>query len=133
MASPGGAPLRRAACAALLLLAVTAAPGFAQHRARLSADLADHLAAGSQAIDVIVHGDAAEVDALAARYNLAVTRYLKSGAVLRVTAGQLDALQQRRGRRSPVGRHPAPVVDGDDRRERSAPTRCGPAAAARRR
>ena len=30
----------------------------AQHRARLSADLADHLAAGSQAIDVIVHGDA---------------------------------------------------------------------------
>ena len=35
----------------------------AQHRARLSADLADHLAAGSQSIDVIVHGDQATVDA----------------------------------------------------------------------
>ena len=34
-----------------------AGAGCAQHRARLSADLADHLAAGSQSIDVIVHGD----------------------------------------------------------------------------
>jgi len=92
--SPAGAPLRRAACAALLLLAVTAAPGFAEHRARLSADLADHLAAGSQSIDVIVHGDRADVDALASRYNVLVARYLKSGGVLRVNAGQLDALQR---------------------------------------
>ena len=48
--------------------------------------------AGSQTIAVIVHGTRTEVDALAARYNLRVARYLKSGAVLRLTAGQLAAL-----------------------------------------
>ena len=80
------------------LLASNAAPvplaNGAAHRARLSADLADHLASGSQAIDVIVHGDTATVDALASRYNLIIKKYLKSGAVLRVNAGQLDALQK---------------------------------------
>src|SRR5262245_53626030 len=86
--------IARAALAAAVLLGAPAAPAYADHRARLSADLADHLAAGSQAIDVIVHGDAAHVDAIAARYNLVVFRRLKSGAVLRVNAGQLDALQK---------------------------------------
>src|SRR5213080_4170827 len=71
-----------------------AAPAHAEHRARLSADLADHLAAGSQTIDVIVHGDAATVGALAARYNARIKKVLKGGAVLQVTAGQLDALSQ---------------------------------------
>jgi serine protease AprX len=82
--------------AALSLAAMTmAAPaGAAGHRARLSADLADHLAFGSASIDVIVHGTRAEVDALAAKYNVRVKRYLRTGAVLRVTAGQLAALQQ---------------------------------------
>jgi serine protease AprX len=56
--------------------------------------LADHLAFGSQSIDVIVHGDSAQVDAIAARYNLVIGRRMKSGAVLRVNAGQLDALQK---------------------------------------
>src|SRR5207344_449948 len=87
-----GRPVR-AAIAAAVLLGATAVPCLAEHRARLSADLADHLAAGSQLIDVIVHGDAAHVDAIAARYNLVVARRLKSGAVLRINAGQLDALQ----------------------------------------
>ena len=63
------------------------------HKARLSADLADHLNAGSQSIRVIVHGNRAEVDALAARFNLVVGRYLASGAVLLVNAGQLAALR----------------------------------------
>jgi len=40
---------------------------------------------------VIVHGTRAEVDAVAARYNLRVARYLKSGGVLLVNAGQLTA------------------------------------------
>jgi hypothetical protein len=76
-------------------LAYAAAPAFAQaHHARLSADLADHLSAGSQAIRVIVHGTRAEVDALAARYNLTVARYMRSGAVLLVNAGQLAAIRQ---------------------------------------
>src|SRR5262245_3900724 len=69
------------------------APAAAQHRARLSADLADHLAAGSQAINVIVHGDKATVDTLARRYNVTVKKYLSEGGVLRVTAGQLAALR----------------------------------------
>src|SRR5437870_11186789 len=78
-----------------VLVCIFAAPAAAaSHRARVSADLADHLAAGSQAIDVIVESDKAAVDALAARYNLVVRRYLRSGAVVRVNAGQLDALQQ---------------------------------------
>jgi serine protease AprX len=69
-------------------------PARAAHKARLSADLDDHLAAGSQSISVIIHGTRAEVNALAARYSLQVKRFLKSGAVLDVTAGQLAALQQ---------------------------------------
>src|SRR6185503_1098374 len=64
------------------------------HRARVSADLADHLNVGSQSIRVIVHGERSEIDALAARYNLRVARYLKSGAVFVVNAGQLEALRQ---------------------------------------
>jgi serine protease AprX len=75
---------------ALLLLA--AAPVQAAHRARLSADLATHLQAGTQSIDVIVHGSRAAVDALARQYNLTVRKYLRQGAVLRITAGQLAAV-----------------------------------------
>src|SRR5213075_3040606 len=68
-------------------LVAPAAPVGAAHRARLSADLADHLNAGSSSISVIVHGTKAEGDALASRYNLVVKRRMKSGAVLQVTAG----------------------------------------------
>jgi len=79
---------------ALALLAVLAfsTPALAAHRARLSADLADRLAGGSQAIDVIVHGAPNDIAALASRYGVKVKRTLRSGAVLSVTAGQLDAL-----------------------------------------
>ncbi len=85
----------RAGGLALALCLASAAAAHAEpHRARLSADLADHLAAGSSSIDVIVHGDPGFVAALAARYNLVVAKRLASGAVLRVTAGQLDVLRQ---------------------------------------
>ena len=67
----------------LFLLAASVQPALAQRRARLSEDLADHLAAGSQTIDVIVHGDAAEVTALARKYNLRVKKSMRSGAVVR--------------------------------------------------
>jgi serine protease AprX len=80
-----------------LLFLASVAPAAAAHRARLSADLADHVNAGSQQIDVIVHGDQATVDAIATRYNLKVKRYLASGGVLQVNAGQLVALQQDEG------------------------------------
>ena len=71
---------------------VAATPAQAQHRARLSADLNDHLTSGSQQVEVIVDG-AATADRLAAKYNLKVKRRLKSGGVLSVNAGQLAALQ----------------------------------------
>src|SRR5690349_19662261 len=80
---------------ALLVLALGfGTPALAAHGARLSADLVDQLAAGSASIDVIVHGTAAEVDALATRYGVKMKRRLRSGAVLTVSAGQLDALRQ---------------------------------------
>ena len=50
--------------AALLSIAI---PSFAERRARLSTDLADHLAAGTQSIDVIVQGDKSTVEGLASR------------------------------------------------------------------
>jgi serine protease AprX len=76
--------------------AFLATPAQAQHhRARLSADLADHLTAGSSSsVEVIIDGDKATVDRLASRYNLVVKRYMRSGGVVRVNAGQLFALQQ---------------------------------------
>jgi serine protease AprX len=92
-------PLGRALLSLCVLVSsLAAAPAAASgpngHKARLSADLSDHLNAGSQRIRIIVHGTRAEVDTLAARYNLRVTRYLESGAVLIVNAGQLEALRQ---------------------------------------
>jgi len=75
-----------------LTLVGAVAPAAAAPHARLSADLNDALSKGTQTIDVIVHGDQAAVDALARQYNLVVKRYLKSGGVLRVNAGQLAAL-----------------------------------------
>jgi serine protease AprX len=94
MKSPNLARASRSCLAALAFLVLAAAPAAAGHKARLSADLADHLRAGSPSIDVIVHGTRQEVEALATRYNLRVRKLLKSGAVLRVTAGELDALLQ---------------------------------------
>ncbi len=80
--------------AALLAIAALLPAAPAAASARLSADLADHLAAGSQSVKVIVQGTRAEVDAVAARYNLVVKRYLTTGAVLKVTAGQLAAMRE---------------------------------------
>src|SRR3954462_13520371 len=90
-----GLSLRHGRWAAGLAVAatLTATPALAQHRARLSEDLADHLNAGSQSIDVIVHGEGTSVAALARRYNLRVKKALKEGAVLTVNPGQLDTLR----------------------------------------
>jgi serine protease AprX len=76
----------------LCSVAAAAAPSPA-HKARVSADLEDHIVAGSQTIRVIVHGTRTEVEAVAARYNLRIVRYMKSGVVLEVNAGQLAALR----------------------------------------
>src|SRR4051794_13124802 len=82
----------RVALAGGLAVAVCA-PVQAQHRARLSADLAGHLNAGSQTIEVIVDS-AATADRLAAKYNVKIKRRMRSGGVLVVNASQLSALQQ---------------------------------------
>src|SRR5256885_3015474 len=89
------APARfRAFAIAACLLTGSAVPAFAAGpKARLSADLADHLTNGSQEIRVIVHGSKAEVDAIAIRYNVRIVRFMASGAVLLVNAGQLAALR----------------------------------------
>ena len=72
--------------------AVSAQP--ASGRARLSRDLADHVAAGAGApADVIVEGSRAQIEAAAGRYGVAVVRWMKHGAVLRAAGGQLEALQ----------------------------------------
>ena len=83
--------------AVLILLAVAIQPAGAQRRARISQDLADHLAAGSQAIDVIVEGAPEKVAALARKYNLPIRKAMRSGAVLRMNASQLAVVQNDEG------------------------------------
>ncbi len=85
--------LTAAAVVALTFVLAEDASAQQRRRARLSADLAEHVSAGSAGVDVIVRGTQAEVEALAARYNVRVKRHLRSGAVLRVTGGQLAAIQ----------------------------------------
>ncbi|HMF93642.1 MAG TPA: S8 family peptidase [Vicinamibacterales bacterium] len=61
------------------------------HRALLSSDLLQHVGASARA-RVFVHGDAATIDALAARYHLEVLRRLEHGAVFAASSAELDAL-----------------------------------------
>jgi serine protease AprX len=65
------------------------------HKARLSADLVDSLANGSQNIEVIAHGTRGACETLARTYGLVIRKYLTNdGCLFRLTAGQLAALQQ---------------------------------------
>ena len=69
-----------------------AMPAAAQHRARLSKDLAAELESPTRAaLQVIVSGDTARVQKLAARFGLRVTKVLDAGAVLEGSANQFDA------------------------------------------
>ena len=94
------------------LVIMPAATASAQrHRARLSADLADQLAADSPAIEVIVDGDAASIARLARQYNVVVKRSLRrGGAVLLVNAGPARGAAGGRGGRSPRRERQVPVV-----------------------
>ena len=66
------------------LLFALAMPASAQHRARLSKDLASELESPTRAaLQVIVNGDSAQVQKLAARFGLRVKKVLDSGAVRR--------------------------------------------------
>ncbi len=74
------------------LIAGLAVPASAQHRARLSKDLAAELASPTRAaLQVIVEGDGARVKKLAARYGFRVTKLVDGGAVVEGSANQFDA------------------------------------------
>ena len=78
-------------CAAALLFAL-AMPAAAQHRAKLSKDLAAEMEAPTRAaLQVIVTGDAASLQGVAARHGLRVKKVLDPGVVLEGSAGQFDA------------------------------------------
>ena len=63
------------------------------HRAHLSDDLLRHIERKSPArARVLVHGDAATIDALAARYHLQVVRRLEHAAVVAANSAEIDAL-----------------------------------------
>ena len=103
------------------------------HRARVSADLADHLAAGSQSIRVIVHGSKGDVDSLAAlqpaREAVSAER---RGA--RRDGRPAGGAARRRDVDHLSGDIRDPIERGRGRRRRaSAPIRCGPARATCRR
>ncbi len=77
----------------LVLAATVALAGQGPHRARLSADLEQHLASPAvPTVSVIVTGSRDEIAALAARHGLTPKRWLSEGAVLDVAAGSLQAL-----------------------------------------
>jgi subtilisin family serine protease len=74
------------------LVVALAMPAAAQHRARLSKDLSDELGSPTRAaLQVIVQGDGARAQQLAARFGLRVTKVLESGTVLEGSASQLEA------------------------------------------
>ena len=74
---------------ALILAATVALAGQGPHRARLSADLEQHLASpAAPTVTVIVTGSRDEIEALAARHGLTPKRWLSEGAVLDVAAGE---------------------------------------------
>ncbi len=73
------------------LFATTAEAG--PHRARLSRDLESRIAAArGEPATVIVSGSDERVRSLATRYGAVLKKPLRGGAVLEVTAGQLEAL-----------------------------------------
>src|SRR6476620_833618 len=86
----------RRSCATAAFLAILiflSAPASAQHRARLSQDLADRIAsATNESTSVIVSGSESAVQTLAVRYGARLKKTVRGGGVLEVTGGQLAAL-----------------------------------------
>jgi serine protease AprX len=83
-------------CAVALAVSLVCAVGAeAGHRAKLSRDLADRVAAGrSETVRLIVSGTEAEVNALAERHGARVAKRLRGAAVLEVSGNALDAMAQ---------------------------------------
>ena len=80
---------------ALAVSALWAVSAEAGHRARLSRDLADRIAASrTDTVRVIVSGTDAEVSEIAGRHGARVAKRLRGAAVLEVPGAALDALSQ---------------------------------------
>ena len=85
--------LGRVVFALISVLLTTSMLEAGPHRAYLSKDLETHLTLGSNAaVDVIVHGDRALVDRVAARHGIDIRKRLDRGGVLRVDKNQLERL-----------------------------------------
>jgi serine protease AprX len=93
--------------AALCALALSTADAAAQgRRARLSDDLVERLKAGdADGATVIVTGSDVRISAVAERHGLTIRKRLKTGAVLDVPAGVLDALTRDRDVDQVSGNH----------------------------
>ena len=80
---------------ALAVSVVCAASAEAGHRARLSRDLAERIAAGrADTVRLIVNGSDADVTAIASRHGARVAKRLRGAAVLEVPGHALDAMAQ---------------------------------------
>ena len=64
---------------------------------------------------MILQADRATVEAVAARHGAAISKWLKTGAVLRASGAQLQALAATPAVGSPLRRHAGAVDDGRDR------------------
>ena len=76
----------------MVMVLAAALPASAQHRARLSTELAKHLEGPAAILTVLVQGPQSEVNRLASTYGLTVTRRLKSGADLTGSVSRIDRL-----------------------------------------
>jgi serine protease AprX len=81
-------------CAAATIAATTTRPGGnARHRASLSDDLRAFAATHStKVVRVIAHGTKQNLDVIAARHGVHITRVLDDGAVVEANAAQIEAL-----------------------------------------
>ena len=82
-------------CAIALAVSALGVSAEAGHRARLSRDLADRIAASrTDPVRVIVSGNDAEVSEIARRHGARVAKRLRGAAVLEVPGAALDAMTQ---------------------------------------
>jgi serine protease AprX len=88
-----GGPVAASLVYVTAIILFAAVPGFAQAERRVSDGLRKRIASRStEKFDVIVHGTADEIDALAARQQLKIKKRMSGGAVLEASGAQVGAL-----------------------------------------
>src|SRR5688500_10237496 len=89
--------LRRALVAVVLLMVTCSfeVEAAGRSKARLSRDLAERLGSGrTRAVRIIVSGDDARIQRLAARHGARIAKQLEGAAVLEVAERTLDAMSE---------------------------------------